>query len=70
MDLGIKELDKNNKCNVCKSEPYDDIIISKSLMCNTCYKNINNLTVDDFEYYFYKDKIKNWLSNKYKIDMR
>ena len=68
MDLGIKELDKNNKCNVCKSERYDDIIISKSLMCNTCYENINKLTVDDFEYYFYKDKIKNWLSNKYKID--
>lgn len=70
MDLVIKELDKNNECNICKSEAYNDIIISKSLMCNTCYENINNLTVDDFDYYFYKNKIKNWLSNKYKIDMK
>lgn len=70
MKLRIKELDKNNECNICKSESYNDIIIEKSFICNTCYENITSLIIDDFEYYFYKDKIKNWLSNKYKIDKR
>ena len=67
MNLVMKELDKNNKCNICENEVSSDIIIDKRLMCNNCYKKIENLTVRDFEYYFYKNKIKKLLSNKYKI---
>lgn len=71
MDLVIKELDKNNnKCNICESGIYSDIIIEKSLICNDCYKKITDITIDDFEYNFYKNKVKNWISNKYKLDMR
>lgn len=71
MDLVIKELDKNNnRCNICESGIYSDIIIEKSLICNDCYKKITDITIDDFEYNFYKNKVKNWISNKYKLDMR
>lgn len=71
MDLLIMGFDKNiNRCNICESEIYSDIIISKSLLCQECHEKITNTTVEDFEYNHYKNKIKNWLSRKYKLDMR
>lgn len=70
MDLIIKEVDKNNKCNICESEIDNDIIIEKALICKNCHKGITNITVDDFNYDFYKNKIKNWILKKYKLDKR
>ncbi|ASW42110.1 sigma factor G inhibitor Gin [Clostridium isatidis] len=70
MDLLIKGIDNNeNKCIICGKEIYSDIIINKSLVCNSCYDNISLLNVDDFEYNYYKNKIKVWLKRKYKINI-
>lgn len=66
MDLLIKGIDINeNKCIVCGKEVYSDIIIEKSLLCQCCHKKISNTTIDDFQYGYYKNKVKNWLSSKY-----
>ena len=66
MDLLIKGIDKNeNKCKVCGKEVYSDIIIEKSLLCHYCNDKISTMTVDDFEYNFYKDRIREWLLSNY-----
>jgi Inhibitor of sigma-G Gin len=69
MDLLIKEIDKNeNKCMICRNEIYSDIIINKSLLCYKCYDYISLLSVDDFEYNYYKNKIKVWIK-KYNLNI-
>lgn len=66
MDLLIKGIDINeNKCIICRKEIYSDIIIEKSLLCQCCHRKISTITVDDFEYDYYKDKVKEWLCSKY-----
>ncbi len=68
MDLLIKGIDKNeNKCKVCGNEIYSDIIIEKSLLCQYCNNKISNISVDDFEYDYYKEKVKDWLLSNYNI---
>ena len=62
MDLLIKGIDKNeNKCKVCGKEVYSDIIIEKSLLCHYCNDKISTMTVDDLEYNFYIDRIRECL---------
>ncbi|MDZ7548371.1 hypothetical protein GNF67_16795, partial [Clostridium perfringens] len=46
-------------------EIYSDIIIEKSLLCQCCHRKISTITVDDFEYDYYKDKVKEGLCSKY-----
>lgn len=69
MNLKIKTIDnEKNKCSVCSKEIYeDDIIISRRLLCHECNKIISNINLDDIEYNFYKQKIKNWLLSKYNL---
>lgn len=68
MDLLIKGIDKNeNKCKVCGKEVYSDIIIEKSLLCQYCNNKISNISVEDFEYDYYKEKVKCWLLSNYNI---
>lgn len=66
MDLLIKGIDINeNKCKVCGNQVYSDIIIEKSLVCEYCNKVISNISVDNFEYEYYKNKVKEWLFTNY-----
>lgn len=66
MDLLIKGIDNNeNKCKVCGNEIYSDIIIEKGIVCEYCNKAISNISVDNFEYEYYKNKIKDWLFTNY-----
>lgn len=68
MNLKIKTIDNGkNKCKVCSKEIYDDIIRNRSLLCHECNKRISNIDLEDIEYSFYKEKIKNWLLSKYNL---
>lgn len=64
---GIINVDEKNICIICRKEKYDGIIIGRSLVCNKCHEKILNITVDNIEYDFYKDKIKTALLTSFNI---
>lgn len=69
MDLLIKGIDKNeNKCIICGKEIASGII-NKRLLCNSCLDDISLLNIEDFEYNYYKNKIKVWLKRKYNLNI-
>ncbi|MGG7143848.1 sigma factor G inhibitor Gin [Clostridium nigeriense] len=69
MNLNIKSIDyEKNKCSVCGKKIYeDDIIINRRLLCHECNEIISNIDLDNIEYNFYKQKIKQWLLSKYNL---
>lgn len=55
---GIKIGVEENICYICRKENENGIMIGKSLICNKCEKVIVNIHIEDIEYDFYKNKIK------------
>lgn len=54
IEIGMEE----NLCYICRKESENGIMIGKSIICNKCKKEISNIGIEDIEYDFYKNKIK------------
>jgi len=70
MNIENKTIDNDeNKCRVCgKKISINDIIISKGLFCHECNNSISQISNDDMEYIYYKERIKKWLVSKYNFN--
>lgn len=54
----IKNVNKQNICNICRNEKDNGIMIGKSLVCKECENRIIKIDIKNIEYEFYKNKIK------------
>ncbi|MEG0857828.1 MAG: sigma factor G inhibitor Gin [Terrisporobacter sp.] len=55
---GIKTVNEEKVCYICRKEKDNGIMIGKSLICRECEKKIVNINIESIEYDFYKNKIK------------
>lgn len=55
---GIKSCGEENICYICRKERENGIMIGKSLICKECENEIINMDIDNIEYNFYKNRIK------------
>ncbi|GAB6168924.1 hypothetical protein JCM1393_13840 [Clostridium carnis] len=70
MNIKPKEIykyDNKNQCIICRKEKDNGIIIAKRLLCQSCYNKIANCSIEDANYKFYVDKIKENLISKFNI---